>query len=236
MSGGQGGEHRERAIDLPGLAGTHALLDLPGPRARQVAVLLAHGAELDLDSEFMEAIAAGLCARGMSVLRFRYPYMERRAREGRRMPPDRAPVLEDAHFAALDALRALAPGQRILLAGKSMGGRIATHLAAKGADAAGLVLLGYPLHPAGRPDEERREHFPAIVQPALFVQGTRDPLCDLDRLTHALRRFGGRATVHVVEDGDHSFDVPKRAQRSRDEVRAQVLDAIDAWECATFPA
>src|SRR5262245_35153420 len=124
----------ELALDLPGLAGARALLDRGPEDARRPAVLLAHGAELDLDSEFMEAIARGWCARGASVLRFRYPYMERRAREGRRAPPDRAPVLEQAHLAALAALRALLPGRRVLLAGKSMGGRIATHLAAKGAD------------------------------------------------------------------------------------------------------
>lgn len=228
---------RELSIDLKRSEppSVRAILDEPAGAARGSALLFAHGAELDLDSDFMTAMAAGLAARGFPVLRFRYSYMERRAREGRRRPPDRAPVLEEAHFAALAFLRGLELAPRALLAGKSMGARIATHIAAKGADAAGLVLLGYPLHPAGKPDEERKEHFPAIVQPALFVQGTRDPLCRLERLRLALARWAGAAEVHVVEGGDHSFDVPVRSGRTRDEVRAQVLDAIDAWERRAFP-
>ncbi|MCK6446593.1 MAG: dienelactone hydrolase family protein [Planctomycetes bacterium] len=202
---------------------------------RSSTVLFAHGAELDFDSEFMRALAGLLAERGFDVLRFRYPYMERRERDGRKFPPDRMPVLEDAHFRVLATLRERIGAGRILLAGKSMGARVSTHLAAKGADASGLVLCGYPLHPAGKPDEERREHFPAIVQPALFLQGTRDPLCDLVKLERALATYGGRATVHVVDDADHGFEVPKRAGRSRAEVLGSLADAVAAWEASAFP-
>jgi len=162
--------------------------------------------------------------------------MERAVREGRRLPPDRAPLLEAAHAAALAELERRVPGRpHVLLAGKSLGGRMGTHLAAKGADCAGLVLLGYPLHPAGKPERERSEHFPAIVQPALFLQGSRDALCDLELLRPALERFGGRATLRVIDRADHSFAVPRRTGRTAEDVRAELLAQVDAWERATFP-
>jgi len=202
---------------------------------REAAVLLAHGAGADMESEFMVAVAEGLAGLGFPVLRFRYPYMERAQREGRRRPPDRAPVLERAHAAALGELQRRRPGRRILLAGKSMGGRMGTHLAAQGFDCAGLVLFGYPLHPPGKPEKQRSEHFPATVQPALFLQGTRDKLCDLDLLRAALRTYGGRASLEVVEGADHGFAVPKRSGLTQQAVRADLLGRVDAWFRATFP-
>lgn len=212
-----------------------ALWDRPAGRARARSVLLAHGSGADMHSPFLESMALGLCARGFAVLRFRYPYMERMAREGVRRPPDRAPALEAAHAAVLEALLERDEGRRPLLAGKSLGGRMSTHLAAKGAEAAGLVLFGYPLHPARRTERRRSEHFPALVQPALFLQGTRDDLCDLELLREALASYGGRATLEVVEGADHGFDVLVRSGRTRDEVRGQLLDAVDRWERSTFP-
>lgn len=212
-----------------------ALWDRPRAGERGRSVLLAHGSGADLRSEFLEAMAVGLCARGFPVLRFRYPYMERIAREGVRRPPDRAPALEAAHMAVLEWLLERDGGRRAILAGKSLGGRMSTLLAAKGADAAALLLLGYPLHPAGRPERLRSEHFPALVQPALFLQGTRDDLCDLDLLRVALEGYGGRATLEVVEGADHGFEVLRRTGRERDEVWSGMLDVVDRWERATFP-
>ena len=212
-----------------------ALVDHPRGRPRERAVLLAHGAGADMRSEFLTAMAQGLAERGFAVMRFRYPYMERIAREGLRRPPDRAPLLEAAHAAALAELARRFPRARPLLAGKSLGGRMGTHLAAKGADVSGLVLLGYPLHPAGRPEKERSEHFPALVQPALFVQGTRDALCDLERLRRALARYGGEPTLAVIEAADHSFEVLVRSGRRREEVWGEILERIDTWERTTFP-
>ena len=203
---------------------------------RGSAILLAHGAGADMETPFIVAMAEGLAQRGFPTLRFRYPYMERAAREGRKFGPDRAPRLEDAHRAALLALREHAPGKRALLCGKSMGGRMGTHLAAQGADAAGLVLLGYPLHPPNKPERERSEHFPAIVQPALFLQGTRDALCNLDNLRRALGTYGGNASLEVIEGGDHGFAVPRRTGRTRDEVWSELLQRIDDWERRTFPS
>lgn len=213
-----------------------ALWDEPERRdARGLGVLLAHGAGADLDSPFLVHVAEGLAARGLPVLRFRYPYMERIAREGARRAPDRAPVLEAAHERALAVLRERLPDGRLLLAGKSLGGRMSTHLAAKGADCAGLVLLGYPLHPPKRPEKERSEHFPAIAQPALFLQGTRDDLAELPRLERALRHFGGVATLRVVDDGNHSFEVRKSSGRTTREAWDQLLDETWSWLGATWP-
>lgn len=213
-----------------------ASLDLPDDDERRCAVLLAHGAGAGRDSAFMTAIAEGLAARGLAVLRFDYPYTERMRREGRRLPPDRRPLLEATHRAALATLRARFPERRLLLAGKSMGGRMGSYLAAEGADAAGLVLLGYPLHPPGKPERLRAEHFAAIALPALFLQGTRDALCRLELLRTELEVFGGVASLHVVEGADHDFRVPRSSGRSRDEVLGELADAVDAWERATFPA
>lgn len=204
--------------------------------ARRASTLLfAHGAELDFDSEFMHALAELFAERGFDVLRFRYPYMQKRERDGKKYPPDRVAALEEAHARVLASLRERVGAGRILLAGKSLGARISSYLAAKGADAAGLVLFGYPLHPAGRLEEQRSEHFPAIVQPALFLQGTRDPLCDLAKLRRALATYAGRASLRVIDEADHGFEVPKRAGRPRAAVLAELADAVAHWEAATWP-
>lgn len=222
-------------IEHPELDTLSAVLNHPTGPERGAAILLAHGAGADMHSEFMLAVAEGLAARGFAVLRFRYPYMERAQREGRRRPPDRAPILEHAHAAALAELRRRVPGRRVLLAGKSMGGRMGTHLAAKGADCAGLVLFGYPLHPPGKPEKERSEHFPAIVQPALFLQGTRDKLCELELLQRALHNYGGRPTLEIIEGADHGFAVLRRTGLTAREVWDDLLGRVDSWERLSFP-
>jgi predicted alpha/beta-hydrolase family hydrolase len=230
---------RSRA-DLPPLS---ALLDEPTDDAageiarerRRSVVLLAHGSGVDIEHPWMRRAAEALAARGFAVLRFRYPYMEHIAREGKPRPPDRAPQLEDAHFDALAELRRRFPGRRWLLAGKSLGARIATHVAAKGADAHGLVLFGYPLHPPGKPDKERSEHFATLAQPALFLHGTRDEFGSVDELRAALRRYSGRAELSVVDGADHSFAQPVSKRRdlasALDELAARTAD----WDSRTFP-
>jgi len=212
-----------------------AVLHHASGSGRRSAFLLAHGAGIDMDAPLLVAIGRGLAARGIPVMRFRFVYRERMALEGRQLPPDRTPDLEHAHQSALDELTRRLPRSRHVLAGKSLGGRIGTHLAAKGADVAGLVLLGYPLHPPGEPDKERSEHFAAIAQPALFLQGTRDEFGAIPELERALSRFGGRATLAAIEGADHGFDVLARSGRTREEVERELLERIDAWERATFP-
>lgn len=212
-----------------------ACFDTPEGAARPSALLLANGAGTHLDAPWMATLAQGLVAHGFPVLRFNYPYMERSQREGRARPPDRSAVLEEAHAAALAALVERAGGRRLILAGKSMGGRMSTHLAAKGERCAGLVLFGYPLHPPGRPEKPRSEHFAAIAQPALFLQGTRDEFAELELLRAALTRYGGQATLEVIDDADHGFHVRKSSGRGDEEVRTFLLERVARWERETFP-
>ena len=218
-----------------GVESVSASLDTPDEDAERSVLLFAHGAGAPMTSDFMGAVAEGLAGRGFPVLRFNYAYLELAARENRRRPPDRKPRLLETHRAALATLRERYPERRLVLMGKSMGGRMSTYLAAEGEDCAGLTLFGYPLHPPGKPDKLRSEHFAAIAQPALFLQGTRDALCDLDLLQQELEAFGGKATVETFEDADHDFGVLKRTGRSRAEVRAELVERFDAWERATWP-
>ncbi len=212
-----------------------AQFDRPEGGARASAILLANGAGYDLDAPWMAETARGLVERDFPVLRFNYLYKERAVREGHEKPPDRTAILEQAHTAALEALAARAGPARLILAGKSLGGRMSTHLAAKGERCAGLVLFGYPLHPPKQPTKLRSEHFAAIAQPALFLQGTRDDFADLELLRTALSRYGGRATLEVIEDADHGFHVRKKSGRSDEEVRTFLLDRVARWERETFP-
>ena len=183
----------------------------------------------------MRDVAEGLAERGLGCMRFQYPYMERQTREGGRRPPDAMKRIEDCHVRALLELERRAPDARVILAGKSMGGRASSYLAAKGQRCSGLVFLGYPLHPPGKPDKLRSEHFATICQPALFLQGTRDSLCDLELLKRELARWGGTATLEIVDGGDHSFAVPRSAGKSREEVLADLVERFDRWERFTFP-
>lgn len=218
-------------IPVEGLAveSVGAILQLPGTESELPAILFAHGAGAPMDSDFMDSIAGGLVQRGFPVLRFRYAYMERAAREERRFPPDRAPKLEAVHRAALETLRQRLPGRAIFLAGKSMGARIASHLAAQGELCAGLIYLGYPLHPAKKPEKLRVEHFPRVHQRTLFLQGTRDALCVLDLLERELVAYAAPHELVIVEGGDHSFAVLKRSGRTADEVQTQLLDTIERF-------
>lgn len=187
-------------------SGGAALSGLWSPAPEAVAVMaLAHGAGAPMTHPLIAAISDGLRERGVTCLRFNFPYAD----AGRRAP-DRAPVLLDAWQAALDAARSLARDLPVVAGGKSLGGRIASMLAAeRGAEfpARGLVFFGYPLHAPGRPDRPRDEHLFDVRVPMLFIQGTADALARLDLIRDLVERLGGRATLHVVEGGDHSFRV-----------------------------
>jgi uncharacterized protein len=225
----------DATVEQLGLDSLGALVDRAEGRPRGSAILLAHGAGAGADHPWLETMAARLASRGFDVMRFHYPYMERAARDGKRSAPDRAPALESAHLAAIDAFRRRFPDRRVLLAGKSMGGRIATIVAAKGALAHGLVLLGYPLHPPKRPEKERSEHFASLAQPALFLQGTRDEFAAPDEIRRSLRRYSGRATLSIVDGGDHSFAMLASRKMPIDAVLADVADRVAAWEREIWP-
>ncbi len=179
-------------------------------------VLLSHGAGAGMDSTFQVAAAAGLVERGLVVARFDFPYMEQARVQDKRRPPDRQPVLLATWRAMLAAARRWKPGAPLVMAGKSMGGRVASLVLAgedgpPPEDVVAAVYLGYPLHPAGRPERLRDAHLPAVAVPQLFVQGSRDALCDPALLAPVLKRLGGRARHHAVEGGDHSLALRRSA-------------------------
>jgi len=192
---------------------------------RTPAIILAHGAGSDMASPFMSTVHSGLAREGYVAVKFNFPYTE-----ARRRAPDPRPVLERCYRAVVDAVaadRTLAPPW-IAIGGKSLGGRIASYVAAAGAAVRGLVFLGYPLHPAGRPEALRADHLPAVTVPMLFVEGTRDTLCDLDRLRPVLARLP-HASLHTIEGGDHSFRVPRRTGRADEEVWAEIVGVVARW-------
>lgn len=190
------------------------------------AIVIAHGAGNDMDSPFLRTLQTQFVARGLMAVRFNFPYKE----QGRKAP-DRMPLLEATWRAVLEAVRRdaeYAP-TRLFLSGKSMGGRVASHLAASGEPCDGVVFFGYPLHPPRKPEKERSAHLFDIRQPMLFIEGTRDPLCDLERLEQILAELPAATTLHVIEGGDHSFKTLKKQGRSEEEVLAEAADASVEW-------
>jgi len=189
-------------------------------------VILAHGAGGDMHTPFLSAVHEGLAERGYTAVKFNFPYKE----AGRRVP-DPTPVLEACYDRVIEALRADRDlgAARIVIGGKSLGGRMASHVAARGATVAGLLFLGYPLHPPGKPDKLRVAHLSAIRAPMLFFAGTRDPLCRLDLLRGTLGRLPVAVTLHVVEGGDHSFVVPKPLQRAPRAVWDEIVTVSGQW-------
>lgn len=199
----------------------------PGPSQPLATLLLAHGAGAPQSSPFMVAFARGLARRGCRVVTFNFLYAE----QGRRLP-DRTPALEACFRDVIAAIRAR-PGLAaapLVIGGKSMGGRMASHLAAQGvADLAGIVALGYPLHPPGRPERPRAEHLARIRRPMLIVQGSRDAFGTPEELRPVLEPLGATVTLHVVEGGDHSFNVPKRGPITQEEIFERVQDEVTRW-------
>lgn len=194
-------------------------------RAR-VTIILGHGAGADQLSGFMRMVATGLAERGCDVLTFNFLYKEK----GKGVPDPKA-KLEACYQAIIDAAinNGKLKGNKLVIGGKSMGGRIASQVAAeqsKGID--GLVFLGYPLHPPGRPDKLRDEHLPKIKAPMLFVQGARDAFGTQDEIRAILKQHRLNATVYVVESGDHSFKVP-RSLKPQQEVHEEVMDEVARW-------
>jgi len=188
--------------------------------------VLAHGAGAGMRHAFMEAIARLLAARGISTLRYQSPYTEK----GRgRIDPE--PVLLATVRAAVAAGREAAGGLPLIAGGKSMGGRMTSRAAAAAPleGVAGLVFLGFPLHPAGQPGTSRADHLAKVDLPMLFLQGTRDTLASLDLLRPVVERLGARATLRVFEDADHSFHVRRKSGGSDEQTLDELAAAIVAW-------
>jgi len=190
-------------------------------------LLLAHGAGAPSTHPFMQSTAFALRDRGLCVMRWNFPYMEPH-QGGMRRPPDRPPLLLATYRSMIELVQTWRPQARFVIGGKSMGGRMASHLLAAepATPAVGAVYLGYPLIAAGRPDRERSEHLADVQVPQLFVTGTRDPMCPLDRLREVLAPLASRVRLHVVEGGDHSLTV--RGARGT-EPRDAWLDAVAAF-------
>ena len=202
------------------------MIGVPANVVNGTGILLAHGAGGNMKSDLITGVHKGLAERGFLTLKFNFPYAEL----GRKAP-DAQPRLEECYRRAysffLDHPK-YSP-TRLFIGGKSMGGRIASHLVAGGMPAAGLILLGYPLHPAGRPDKLRSEHLKRIPRPMLFLQGSRDKLCTLELLKKALEPVPAPTRLHVVPEGDHSFHVPRALGRSDAEVVKDLVDRIADW-------
>ena len=192
------------------------------------ALILGHGAGAGQQSPWMVSFSQALSALGLDIITFNFLYTEQRRRL-----PDRGPLLESCYRAVIDASRReLGSARRcLIIGGKSMGGRIATQVAADDPELGlrGLVLLGYPLHPPGRPAQRRDAHLPAVGRPMLFVQGSRDAFGTPDELAPVLDRLASPTTVHVVEGGDHSFKVSTRDPARQTAVYADVQQTIVEW-------
>jgi len=208
----------------PGMKVTARLLIPPGGHGG-IAVLLAHGAGAPQSHPFMAGLRAGLAGAGLPTMTFDYPYAE----EGRRAP-DRLEVLLACHRAAAGRLGEYA--DRIVLAGKSMGGRVASHLAAEGECGAGLVFYGYPLVAPGSGRVRATDHLDRIDAPMLFLSGSRDRLAPLDLLRPVVARLPG-AVLEVVEGGNHSFEVPRRSGKTPEATRAFLVSRTVSWINAT---
>jgi predicted alpha/beta-hydrolase family hydrolase len=194
-----------------------------------LACVLAHGAGAGMRHRFMESIAQALARRGIATLRYQFPYVEAGARR-----PDPPGVLEATVRAAVVKARELAPELPLVAGGKSLGGRMTSNAMARRPleGVAGLVFLGFPLHPARQPAVTRAEHLDRVESPMLFLQGTRDDLADLGLMTSVCGRLGPRATLHVVEGADHSFAVLKRSGRSDMEVMEELALTTVEWSRA----
>jgi len=196
----------------------------PAHASGRPCFVLAPGAGSRMTHPFLRFMNEGLVERGFAVVLFDFPYMA----AGRRIP-DPVERLVHTWRAVVAAVRTELGPVPLFLGGRSMGARIASLLVAGGESAAGLVLLGYPLQPAGRPHVVRSAHLGRIHCPVLFVQGTRDPLCDLGILRQAIAAMPAAVTLKIVEEADHSFNVPRAAGRSREQVWEEILAAVLAW-------
>lgn len=187
---------------------------------------LAHGAGAGMRHPFLERAAQAFAAQGIATYRYDFPYMMKGERR-----PDPPAVAEAAVREAVLAAARAAPGLPLLAGGKSFGGRMTSQAQAKEPlpGVRGLVFLGFPLHPPGRPGTTRAGHLSAVQVPMLFLQGTRDEFAQLDLLEAVVQQLNGRATLHLVHEGDHSFKVPKRTGKPEADVMNELAGAIAQW-------
>jgi predicted alpha/beta-hydrolase family hydrolase len=212
-------------LTIPLAGGTTSGL-LDAPASAQACYVFAHGAGAGMHHAFMAALASGLAERRIATLRFQFPYMAQGSRR-----PDSPKVAQAAVRAAVQEAAKRLPDLPLFAGGKSYGGRMTSQAQAAQPlpNVQGLVFVGFPLHPAGKPATERASHLADVQLPMLFLQGTRDALADLDLMRETTAKLEGRATLHVVEGADHSFHVLARSGRSDEQVREELLDTMAGW-------
>lgn len=223
--------HSEWRIDVGG-AQTRAVYE-PATTAAvgaRVTFVCAHGAGGNMSDRGMMRVAELLRSRGIGVVRFNFLYSESRSRR-----PDPMPRLKECFSAVVARVRDEIPSDILLIGGRSMGGRAASILAAEGFQCDGLLLLAYPLHPAGKPEQLRSAHLPAIRVPVLCFNGTRDTLCRRDLMETAIAPVGNRWTMHWLEGADHSFHVLKSSGRTDADVLDEIAEKTSTWLPALSP-
>jgi len=215
-----------KSITIP-LGGDAAISGLwLAPSGAKAAYVFAHGAGASMTHKSMAAIAEGLAARGIATLRYNFLYMERGSKH-----PDAPALAHQAVRAAVAKANELAPSLPLFAGGKSFGGRMTSQAQALGAlpNVRGLIFFAFPLHPTGKPSDERATHLGDVNVPMLFLQGANDALAELDLLKPVVKRLGKRATLALSEHADHSFHVPAKTGRKDVEVLAEILDAATSW-------
>jgi predicted alpha/beta-hydrolase family hydrolase len=196
------------------------------PDGARACYVLAHGAGAGMAHPFMVRVARGLAERGIATLRYQFPYMERGSKR-----PDTPKLAQAAVRAAVAEAARRAPDLALIAGGKSFGGRMTSNAQASSPlpGVRGIAFLGFPLHAAGKPSDERGKHLLDLTIPMLFLQGSRDQLADLTLLRRLVKRLGARAALKVFEQADHSFHAPARSQRKDAEVMAEILNALRDW-------
>ena len=196
------------------------------PENARACYVLAHGAGAGMKHTFMAAVANGLVDRGIATLRYQFPYMEQGSKR-----PDTPKIAHAAVRAAVQEAARLLPNIPLFAGGKSFGGRMTSQAQAATPlpHVRGLVFLGFPLHPAGQPSNDRAKHLFDVQIPMLFLQGTRDDLAHLPLLEPLCKQLGSRATLKLFQDANHSFHVPARTGRKDSEVMTELLDALATW-------
>lgn len=199
---------------------------LLAPPSAHACFVFGHGAGAGMEHAGMSCVANDLATLGIATLRYQFPYMERRSKR-----PDPPPVCHAAVRAAVSTAARLAPGLPRFAGGRSFGGRMTSQAQAVAPldGVLGLAFLAFPLHPAGRPADERARHLTDVKIPMLFLQGTRDELARLDLIEAVAGRLGSLATLKLLEDADHSFHVPARTGRKDQDVRMEALQELAAW-------
>lgn len=203
---------------------TSALLQRAEQPLAGSVLVLGHGASTNMAHRTMENLAAVFLSRGLSVVRFNFLYTEKK-----KSPPDRMPRLMECFAAVVEEVRQELAPEHLFLGGHSLGGRTASMLAAEGFECDGLLLLAYPLHPAGQPEKLRDAHLGQIQRPVLCLNGTRDELCQQELMENVMEKLPPNFTMHWLEAADHGFHVQKRSGRTEEEVLQEIGEVSRDW-------